>query len=168
MGYALEALLAPPTIAAMAAGSIPGTGTVLLHERIALVPMTGDAAEALSPGDQAIASLLMNSPLPPALTDLLRLASLEGPIAYVEADIFGGIGQQASVLWEAGEIALGPLVDPEPVELVVRKARSEWPINQVLRRMGVTVATGEPDEFATVGLGRRRETEDWLDDVTAR
>ncbi len=120
MGYALEALLAPPTIAAMAAVSLPGTGTVQLHERVALVPITADAADALSPGDRAIVSLLANCPLPIALTDLLRGTSREGPIAYVEADIFGGTGQQASVLWKLGEIALGPLVDAEPEKLVMR------------------------------------------------
>ncbi|MFI9393056.1 hypothetical protein ACIG53_19440 [Streptomyces bauhiniae] len=36
------------------------------------------------------------------------------------------------------------------------------PISRALRRLGVIAAAGE-DEFATVGLGRRRDTEDWLD-----
>jgi hypothetical protein len=165
MGYVLEALLAPLTIAESAAGSLPGAGVVRLREGIALVPITGDAAEALSPGDRSIVSLLANHPLPAALTDLLRRTSQQGPIAYLEADIFGGTGQQASVLWERGELALGPLVDPEPESLVVRGDRPEWPFNQVLRRMGVAVAPGQPDEFATVGLGRHRETEDWLVDA---
>jgi hypothetical protein len=79
--------------------------------------------------------------------------------------VLGGIGQQAAVLWEHGEIALGPLVDPAPEELVVRGARAQWPFNEVLRRMCVSVAPGQPDEFATVDLGRHRETEDWLDDA---
>lgn len=166
MGYALEGLLAPPTVAEAAAVSLPGTGIVRLHERIDLVPITADAAEALSPGDRAIISLLTNRPLPPALTELLRRTSREGPIAYVEADFFGGIGQQASVLWEHGEVVLGPLVDPEPVNLVERGAHSEWPFNHVLRRMGVLVSPGHPDEFATVGLGGHRETKDWLADAT--
>lgn len=162
MGYVLEALLAPPTIAEVAAASMPGTGVVRLHERIALVPITEDAAEALSPGDRSLVSLLTGQPLPTALTELLRRTSREGPIAYVEADFFGGTGQQAAVLWEHGEIALGPLVDPNDL---VRGAPSQWPFNQVLRRMDVSVAPGQLDEFATVGLGRHRETEDWLDDA---
>ena len=165
MGYALEALLAPLSIAQFAADSLRGTGTVNLREGIALVPITPDAAEALSPGDRLIFSLLANSPLPPALTELLRSTSQQGPIAYVEADIFGGTGQQAGVLWEGGELVLGPLVDPEPERLAARRPLADGPFNQVLRRMGVTVASGEVDEFATVGLGRHRQTEDWLGDV---
>lgn len=162
MGYVLEALLAPPTLAEAAAASLPGTGVVRLHERIALVPITEDAAEALSPGDRSIISLLTKEPLPAALTELLRRTSRKGPIAYVEADFFGGTGQQAAVLWEHGEIALGPLIDPDDL---VRGSPSQWPFNQVLRRMGVPVAPGQPDEFATAGLGRHRETEDWLDEA---
>jgi hypothetical protein len=164
VGYVLEALLAPPTIAETAAASLRGTGVVALHERIALVPITGDAAEALSPGDRSIISLLADRALPAALTELLRRTSREGAIAYVEANFFGGIGQQAAVLWDHGEIALGPLIDPEP-KLFRRRRPSKGPFNQVLRRIGVSVAPGQLDEFATVGLGRYRETEDWFDDA---
>jgi hypothetical protein len=139
----------------------------MLHERLALVPITEEAAQALSPGDRSIISLLADQPLPAALTELLRRTSREGSIAYVEADFFGGIGRQAAVLWEHGEIALGPLVDPEPKKLFRRRRVSKGAFNQVLRRMGVWVAPGQLDEFATVGLGRHRATEEWLDDAEA-
>jgi hypothetical protein len=165
VGYVLEALLAPPTVAETAAASLPGTGVVTLHEGVALVPITEDAAQALSPGDRSIISLLADQPLPAALTELLRRTSRDGPIAYVEADFFGGTGQQAAVLWEHGEVAVGPLVDPEPSKLFTRRPLSESPFNQVLRRIGVSVARGQLDEFDTVGLGRHRDTEDWLDDA---
>jgi hypothetical protein len=170
LGYVLEALLAPPPVAETAAASLSGTSVVTLHERIALVPITENAAEALSPGDRSIISLLTRHPLPAALTELLRRTSREGPIAYVEADFFGGTGQQAAVLWEHGEIALGPLVDPEPTMLLRhrrlfrRRRLSDRPFNQVLRAMGVSVAPGQLDEFDTVGLGRHRDTDDWLGD----
>jgi hypothetical protein len=122
-----------------------------------LVPLVPEAVAILSPGDERIISLLVNEPLPDGLTDLLRRSSATGPIAYVEADYFGGVGQQASILWERGELVLGPLLDPPgPPPLL-----EAGPISHVLRRMGVQ-RSPELDEFATVGLGRHRDTEAWL------
>jgi hypothetical protein len=53
----------------------------------------------------------------------------------VEADFAGGVGQQGSVVWEHGEVVLGPLVDRigplSPAKLAA------GPINRALRRLGV-------------------------------
>jgi hypothetical protein len=69
------------------------------------------------------------------------------PVAYVEADYFGGQGTQAATVWEAQAIVWGPLV--------AAKA-----INQALRKIGVEC--GIKDEFDTLGLGRCRFTDDWV------
>jgi hypothetical protein len=86
-----------------------------------------------------------------------RAASRLGPIAYVEAEFFGGVGEQASVVWDHGEAVLGPMVQEfspgAPTAMV-------GPINAALRWLGVTALVGR-DEFDTLELGRHRHVEDW-------
>lgn len=69
-------------------------------------------------------------------------------LAYVEADSFGGRGNQAAAVWEAGQRVLGPIVEASA-------------INQALARIGV-LRRGFDDEFSTLELGRHRITEEWL------
>jgi hypothetical protein len=93
------------------------------------------------------------------IEDLARHASLAGPVGYLEAEFFGGVGTQAAMAWWDDRVLVGPvsfeLGGPDQVEL----ARS--PFNQVLRRLGVQ--RGEAiDEFEAVGLNRHRSTEDWV------
>jgi hypothetical protein len=87
----------------------------------------------------------------------LHVWSTAGPIGYVEADYFGGVGTQRAALWADGRLTLGPL----SVEV-----RQDWPaegspISQVLARLGVD-RTGHYDEFDAAGLAEHRHTEDWL------
>ncbi|MFF1615049.1 hypothetical protein ACFVYA_45435 [Amycolatopsis sp. NPDC058278] len=87
----------------------------------------------------------------------LAAGSADGPVAYVEADYFGGSGTQSAQVWAGGQVVLGPLRlavgEPIPAE--------GSPISRALRRLGVV--KGEHfDEFDAVGLGRHRETDDWL------
>jgi hypothetical protein len=159
IGYLLEAIIAPSSVAQVVSAALPGTRAIELGNGLELVPLVPAAVAAVSPGDERIISLLVNEPLPEGLTDLLRRASTGGPIAYVEADYFGGAGQQGSMLWEKGELVLGPLLDPpKPGPPPTIEA---GPINRVLQRMGVQ-RSAELDEFATVALARHRDTEDWL------
>ena len=124
------------------------------------MPLVPEAVAALSPGDERVVALLVGSPLPEGLADLLRRASAAGPIAHVEADFAGGVGQQGSVVWDDGEVVLGPIVDRigplSPAKL------EAGPINRALRRLGVQRSSDDIDEFAALGLGTYRETEDWL------
>jgi len=87
------------------------------------------------------------------LTGDLSILPLADPLptqlGYVEAEYFGA-GTQASCLFENGNLVKGPLL-------------SQDAINEALRFLGVSAMQGS-DEFATVGLGQRQHTEDWLDD----
>ncbi|MES2638744.1 MAG: hypothetical protein V4850_04660 [Myxococcota bacterium] len=74
--------------------------------------------------------------------------SIDAPIAYVEAEFFGGAGTQASVVWEQGHVTFGPEV-------------SDHAINHALRVLGVR-PSGDQDEFDALMLGTYRETEAWL------
>jgi hypothetical protein len=95
--------------------------------------------------------------LPGGFDRMLASWSAAGPVGYVEAEFFGGVGSQRAVLWGAGELVLGPLHVNE--EAPVDPTGS--PISQVLKRLGIERA-GYRDEFEAVGLDRHRETEDWL------
>lgn len=90
---------------------------------------------------------------PPAFDQVLAGWSTTGPLAYVEADYFGGVGTQFAVVWRAGAIVFGPAVQPEraPGSL----------ISQALRLLGAS-SGGHVDEFDAVGLGRYRDVDDWL------
>lgn len=71
-------------------------------------------------------------------------------VAYIEAEYFGGQGEQIAIIWEDKKrIYLSDLGDNE--------------INNVLKNFGVIANNGK-DEFDTVSLGRNRRTEDWLND----
>jgi hypothetical protein len=95
--------------------------------------------------------------LPAGFDRVLATWSTTGPIGYLEAEIFGGVGNQRSALWAGGELTFGPVVvdDEQP-----------WPdkgspISQTLVRLGVDRA-GSIDEFDAVGLGEHRHIEDRL------
>ncbi|MFF7266548.1 hypothetical protein ACFZCL_40675 [Streptomyces sp. NPDC008159] len=91
---------------------------------------------------------------------LLRDLSRGGPVAHVEADFWGGDGDQTAALWRAGVREWGPVHTSD-----FSGPREDWPINAALALLGVVPAgPGAPDHrdlFAEVGLGRGRDEEDW-------
>ena len=94
--------------------------------------------------------------------DVLAGWSCSGPVAYVEADYFGGVGEQRAAVWDAGRLSLGPLY--KGVDEAFPAEGS--PISQALRYLGVQ--RGEHyDEFDAVGLLRHRRTEAWIEDAAA-
>ena len=92
---------------------------------------------------------------PASIDQVLGAWSVDGPVAYVEAEYFGGLGYQGAVVWQDGRIVLGPLTtaDDSPVP-------DRSPISLALRHLGVS-ATGYVDEFAAVGLDRHRQMDEW-------
>ena len=92
----------------------------------------------------------------PRLVDEMTRASNIGPLAYVEADYFGGHEEQTAIIFDSGQVQwTSPPGDAKSA------AWPNSPISQALRMLGV-VAHPEKDEFDTVGLGRHRHTEAWL------
>jgi len=95
---------------------------------------------------------------PAGFETVLAAWSAVDPVAYVEAEFFGGIGSQFAAVWRGGALTLGPLAlaEDEPWP-----APGWSPISQALRELGVS-ADGHYDEFDAIGLGRHRDVEDWV------
>ena len=90
--------------------------------------------------------------LPESIVGLCVALSTNDCVAYLEAESFGGPVLQASALFDHGSMVAPVLVDSHA-------------INAALRYLGV-VAPPDLDEFDTVGLGRHRDTDQWLPGAT--
>jgi hypothetical protein len=162
VGYQLQAVLAAADLLPARAADLPEAAVVPLDHGLALVPMTEQLADGLDSGapDPGTESLRFVW-LPNGFDRVLADWSAAGPVAYVEADYFGGVGSQRAVVWLRGEVVLGPLgVAPGQPH-----GPAGSPISRALARLGVA-CDGALDEFDTVGLGRHRETGDWAGDST--
>lgn len=149
MSYSLEAFVArPPVLARLA----PGVVTVALPQGFALLPLTDANFAALSEGLSLSGAGLTGQDelpeLPIELADKARLASAAGPLAWLAAESFGGVGGQVAAVWRDHGLTLRPLLGPDAIATA-------------LLALGVTPATGQ-DAFAALGLGRHRHTDDWL------
>ncbi|MFI0405819.1 hypothetical protein [Actinomadura sp. 3N508] len=123
---------------------------ISVGQGISLLPLTGALLDE-------VVELDGDWKVPADFGRVLADCSATGPVAYVEAEYFGGTGSQAAQVWDAGEIVLGPLHVAEGE----RWPEAGSPISQALRRLGVD--KGEHfDEFDAVGLGRHRDTGGWL------
>lgn len=123
---------------------VPQAVLVELAKGLSLIPLPEELIEAITKGEPSVV-------LPPFhyLTDQLeaRILQLIGAevVGYLEADYFGGQGQQAVVLWQGGQqhFALGP---------------GYGAINAVLQYFGVRC--GSVNEFDAIRLGRHWHTDD--------
>jgi hypothetical protein len=70
-------------------------------------------------------------------------------IAYTEIEYFGGSGGQSGIIWKNG--------------IRIFEANFEQDVvNSILRHFGVVTEEFKRDEFDSVGLGRHRDTRDWI------
>jgi hypothetical protein len=156
MRHILQALVARKETFAAHRPPVRQARAALLAEGIALVPLT-DALCAEMGGEPSRSEVATGDEygiftrLLPGVEAWAQSLSVSGPVAYVEAEFHGGQGGQCALVWARGGVVLGPLLGPI------------GPINQALRTLGVRPGRDD-DEFAAVGLGRHRFTEDWLAD----
>jgi hypothetical protein len=87
--------------------------------------------------------------LAPGIEEWAQRISEHSTVAYVEAEFFGGVGDHSTIAWSNGSRVLGPI-------------QAKGAINQSLRLLGVIKEETAYDEFATIGLGTHRHTEDWI------
>ncbi|WP_340687362.1 hypothetical protein LCL61_14860 [Amycolatopsis coloradensis] len=137
--YCLQAALVTESARGELLDSVDGARFVSLGHQLSLMPLSEALLEA---GEFWTA---------------LAECSEHGAVAYVEAEYFGGAGTQSAQVWDGGERVLGPLHLAEGEAAPAGGS----PISQALRRLGV-VKGDHFDEFDAVGLGRHRDTRDWL------
>ncbi|MGW8687517.1 hypothetical protein ACWGNN_42120 [Streptomyces sp. NPDC055817] len=116
-----------------------------LSGNLSLMPMTDEVFDAVADGTAE--SALGFWKLPGGFERLLAQWSTTGPVAYVEADYFGGVGEQRAAVWAYGALAVGPLDTPSKKWF----SRAVSPISQALRQLGVRQSLGE-DELG-IGAG---------------
>ncbi|MFY7065767.1 hypothetical protein ACOQFV_07890 [Nocardiopsis changdeensis] len=153
--YQLEAVIADRAVLRELAGPVRQAHIVPLNQGLSLLPMTDALFDALTVAGAPGLDGFWKAPA--GLGDRSAACSAHGPVAYVEADFFGGTGTQSAQVWDRGEVVLGPLhtAEGEPAP------PAGSPISQALRRLGVT--RGDHfDEFDAAGLGRHRRTDAWL------
>lgn len=149
MGYTLQGFI----------GSAPVLKTWGIRFQTAKIISLSDE-QALVPLDDALQDEInqaANQLLEPwdILTEQIESVGCEmsrhGIVAYVEADYFGGRGDQSCIVWEKGKEQL-------------RETRTAKAINHALKLLGVVCSANAVDEFDTVHLGRHRRVEGWVED----
>ncbi|MFD0419649.1 hypothetical protein [Streptomyces sp. NPDC127108] len=155
MGYELHAVIAEGALLRGAVREMAAARLAPLGQGLALMPMTDELFDAVTDGGPV--SPLGFWRLPGGFDTHLANWSATGPIAYVEAEYFGGVGEQRAAVWDGGTLALGPLHVGEGQDVPAAGS----PVSRALRRLGAVAGTAE-DEFAAVGLGRHRDPEAWL------
>lgn len=151
--YCLEAVVATETVLRELAAV--EARVVFLGQHLSLLPMTNALFDAVTVAGAPELGGFWKAPA--GFGRVLAACSAAGPVAYIEADYFGGTGTQSAQVWDEGKVALGPLHLGERE----RFAAGGSPISQALRRLGADKGD-HFDEFDAVGLGRHRDTNGWL------
>ena len=115
-------------------------GLIIVPLTVVVREETGIPLLPLTPED--------DSKLPAALDKLGRQVSKLGKVGYIEAEIFGGSGNQAGIVWDKQARIWGPVI-------------SSGSINDVLKILSVEKGP-HLDEFAALDLGRHRHTDQWI------
>ena len=144
----LQAVLGTAPVVSDLAGRWHHARVVDLPQGFALIPLTRALREDIDElvGDDRKQEFPSFESLSDAVAEIVRDASSLGPLAVVEAEFFGGVGEQRSVVWEGRQVVLGPLDHPRSV-------------NAALKQLGVQ-APDWCDEFDALHLVKYRSTED--------
>ncbi|GAB1333372.1 hypothetical protein [Streptomyces sennicomposti] len=156
MSYDLQAVIAGGEALRGVARDLPAARLASLEQGLSLMPMTRALFDSVADGSWAGALGFWR--LPEGFEKTLAAWSAGGPVAYVEAEYFGGVGEQRAAVWDGGSLVLGPLYVEERQPFPPAGS----PISQALRRLGVVASAGQ-DEFSAVGLDRHRHGEAWID-----
>jgi hypothetical protein len=141
-----------------------GLRTVSLPAGLTMLPVTGEVVHGLDPaavGDERIpGDWVFRQPV----AALAREISHDRKVLYIFSETAGGPGTKETIAWHKGRLLYGPSGTcdiEEDLQPGYHLAPRDNAVNAGLRAIGVQATDGN-DEFGTVGLGRRRMTEDWL------
>jgi len=160
MGYALQALVTADATVQNADSMPPGIEWRELECGFVMLPMTEDLLTFLRGEEEETREFPLEGfwKLSPQAYQLALSLSAKGPVAYMEAEFFGGVGGQSGVVWNAQNIILGPIHTTDGDD-----SKNVTAINQVLRAVGVE-REAEQDEFVLMRLDRHANTQDWADE----
>lgn len=148
MGYYLQAIIGKQQTLAQHVSEFQHARIVPLAQGIAIIPITDDLYDEVADGGDVDRFYKLS----PGIEEWAQRISAGAPVAYIEAEFFGGTGGQSAVAWSEGSRVFGPI-------------HAQHAINEALRFFGVRV-DGAHDEFDAIGLGRHRGTDDWKAEAT--
>ena len=148
MSYTMQGIVGDEQV--LAAAAFGALGAVRLPQGKALMLFTDRVREQLGLSFLPLTDE-GESQLPASIRDICARLSRAGKVAYIEAELFGGLGTQATAIWERGELIVPPII-------------SRTAINEGLRALGVQATTGK-DEFDALALGTHRDIEDWVANI---
>ena len=157
MGYELHAILGSLKRLQAAASITPNAVVVPLTNTLGLIPNSEalfDEVSQNSAQNYEEAEARKFTYLSARFAAWLKSLSAGDTIVYVEAEYVGGFGNQCAIAWKDGIEVLPPTKS---------EGKMSGAINQALRLLGVQSHSGK-DEFETVGLGRHRMMEAWIDE----
>lgn len=142
MGYFIQAIIGKADALSKHTSEFQHAQLVLLPQGMAMIPLTDDLHDEIGGGDLGFVKLTSVGE-----QWAMNISSL-APVAYIEAEFFGGDGGQSALVWSNASRVLGPI-------------NSRRAINQALQFLGVQIGNSK-DEFDAVGLGKHRDTHDWI------
>jgi hypothetical protein len=148
MGYFLYAFVAKEPLLRNNIHEFEDCHIVSLQQRIEMLILTKEFLENFADDENTSKVGILNM-LTPKAAEWAKRISMDGPVAYIEAEFFGGLGGQRSVIWHSGR--------------VVSETKGSGPINLALNFLGVTTKPPE-DEFIAAGLKRHRDAEGWINE----
>ena len=164
MGYQIQSVLSYKEIGNDIANQYEAAHAVHLYKNIVLIPLTDQLFDEINQSnndEHNHHSFNRFFKLTPKIKQWLELVSTAGLVSYIEAEYFGGTGGQAGVVWERGKVAHGPEFSDYAINKVLRYFGVNSYLNAILRRCFIYKHYFR-DEFDIVGLGRFRETDEWL------
>jgi hypothetical protein len=156
MSHHIHGLVLHKTLLPAAKKLIPGGKGAALEQDFCFIPITDRVFEDLRSTYPELADAENEfERLSAAVEFVAKELSLEGEVAYIETEYWGGPGMQAAIVWKGGEVVLS----------LSAKAPKVGPINKALAVLGVDLR-GRLDEFDTLGLGRYRSSHAWFHEAT--
>ncbi len=153
MGYYLQAIICKEKASEIITREFYSAKRVCLKGDLYIIPYTSDLYDEFNQFDKSghfDKFEYLNEKL---FTYLIQKSVIE-PIAYVEAEYFGGTGGQSAIMLNNGEVVID----------VRFEDNGYGAINAVLKEFGINKES-DLDEWDTVGMLRHRSTEDWLEDA---
>jgi hypothetical protein len=151
MGHLITGIITRKSDAKSIAAKIPFKQFHNLNQNFVIFPLTDDLIDMHIPSPQRF-KFKQFTYLSEELINILSQASSGKLITYIETEYFGGEGVQAAIVFENGKIIFGP------------KQADIGPINNALKKMGVSKEPACRDEFESIGLASFRSCDEILDD----